>query len=128
MVVDFSTLKLNEDSPIYMQIIRHFKMEIIAFNVKNGDELPSRRLLSNLLGVNPNTIQKAYRQLEEEEIVVSYAGSKSIVTLDFQKEEVIREEMILKETTQFIQAIQKMGISLTEASHTLVRLWKEGEK
>lgn len=128
MVVDFSTLKLNEDSPIYMQIIRHFKMEIIAFNVKNGDELPSRRLLSNLLGVNPNTIQKAYRQLEDEEIVVSYAGSKSIVTLDFQKEEAIREEMILKETTQFIQSIQKMGISLTEASHMLVRLWKEGDK
>lgn len=128
MVVDFSTLKLNEDSPIYMQIIRHFKMEIIAFNVKNGDELPSRRLLSNLLGVNPNTIQKAYRQLEEEEIVVSYAGSKSIVTLDFQKEEAIRQDLILKETTQFIQAIQKMGISLTEASHMLVRLWKEGEK
>lgn len=128
MVVDFSTLKLNEDSPIYMQIIRHFKMEIIAFNVKNGDELPSRRLLSNLLAVNPNTIQKAYRQLEDEEIVVSYAGSKSIVTLDFQKEEAIREEMILKETTQFIQSIQKMGISLTEASHMLVRLWKEGDK
>lgn len=128
MVVDFSTLKLNEDSPIYMQIIRFFKMEIIAFNVKNGDELPSRRLLSNLLGVNPNTIQKAYRQLEEEEFVVSYAGSKSIVTLDIEKEEAIRQEFILKETRQFIQAIQKMGISLTEASHMLVNLWKEEEK
>jgi DNA-binding transcriptional regulator YhcF (GntR family) len=77
--------------------------------------------------VNPNTIQKAYRQLEEEEYVVSYAGSKSVMSLSFDKEEAIREEMILKETNQFVQAIQKMRISLTEASHMVVKVWKEGE-
>ena len=65
-MVEFTTLRLEDGVPIYLQIIRHVKAGIAAGTVVDGEELPSRRALSALLGVNPNTIQKAFRLLEEE--------------------------------------------------------------
>ena len=54
-MVDFGQLQLTDGVPIYLQIIGHLKAGISAGVVKDGDELPSRRTLSALLGVNPNT-------------------------------------------------------------------------
>ena len=56
-MVDFGQLQLTDGVPIYLQIIGYLKAGISAGVVKDGDELPSRRTLSALLGVNPNTIQ-----------------------------------------------------------------------
>ena len=65
-LVSFDRFSLAEGSPIYSQIIRFIKAGIVAGTIADGDEFPSRRALSALLGVNPNTIQKACRLLEEE--------------------------------------------------------------
>ena len=67
-VISFEDFILQDDSPIYMQIIRYVKRGIVSGVIQNGDEMLSRRALSALLGVNPNTIQKAYHLLEEEGI------------------------------------------------------------
>ena len=65
-MISFDDFLLLPGTPIYWQIILYLKRGIAAGTVANGDELPSRRTLSALLGVNPNTVQKAYRLLEEE--------------------------------------------------------------
>ena len=62
-----------------MQIIKYLKQGVVSGAVADGDELPSRRVLSALLGLNPNTVQKACRMLEEEGLLVSHAGAKSCV-------------------------------------------------
>ena len=130
MIVDFTKLELNKLSPIYLQIVRYIKMGIVSSSIENGDEMPSRRVLSTMLSVNPNTVQKAYKQLEEEELLISYAGSKSIVC--FHKEQVrkIKEELIIDETYHYIQYIKGMGINLTEVKNLIEELWNkeiEGE-
>lgn len=124
MIVDFSGLKLNDLSPIYLQIIRFVKMEIVSGRVKDGDEMPSRRLLSATLGVNPNTIQKAYREMEEEGILVSFAGAKSLLTFNEDKAISIKKEFIYKETTSYIEVVKNMGIDLNEARVLLEALWQ----
>lgn len=124
MIVDFSSLKLNDLSPIYLQIIRFVKMEIVSGRVKNGDEMPSRRLLSAALGVNPNTIQKAYREMEEEGILVSFAGAKSLLTFNEDKARSIKKEFIYKETTSYIEVVKTMGINLIEAKELIEALWQ----
>ena len=53
----FSDFVPMDGSPIYLQIILHLKRGMVAGSVRHGDELPSRRVLSSLLGVNPNTVQ-----------------------------------------------------------------------
>ena len=64
-MISFEEFILEDDSPIYMQIIRYIKQGIAAGTIGDQEEAPSRRVLSALLGVNPNTIQKAYRILED---------------------------------------------------------------
>ena len=122
-MVDFSGLKLNDLLPIYIQIIRFVKMEMISKRVTNGEEMPSRRMLSASLGVNPNTIQKAYKEMEEEGFLVSYAGSKSILSFDESKLETIRQDFIHKETSVYIEVVKQMGLELTQANQLIEKLW-----
>ena len=77
-MVSFDDFIMEPGVPIYAQIIRYVKGAVAAGVVADGEELPSRRVLSALLGVNPNTIQKAYRLLEEEGLIRSHPGAKSV--------------------------------------------------
>ena len=60
-MIQFDSFMQAEGVPIYQQIIRYVKQGIAAGTIRDGEELPSRRVLSALLAVNPNTVQKAYR-------------------------------------------------------------------
>ena len=80
--------------PIYLQIIRYVKRGVAAGSITDGDELPSRRVLSAQLGVNPNTVQKAYRTLEEEGIIASRSGAKSEATLPPETVEAVRRQLL----------------------------------
>ena len=64
-MIQFDSFMQAEGVPIYQQIIRYVKQGIAAGTIRDGEELPSRRVLSALLAVNPNTVQKAYRMMEE---------------------------------------------------------------
>lgn len=127
-MVSFERLCLAEDIPIYLQIIRFVKQEIAAGNVDNREEMPSRRVLSALLGVNPNTIQKAYRILEEEEIIESHTGAKSYVTADSDKVLRIRAELLESDALSVVKTMKSMGISKAEALELIDRFWDEEEK
>ena len=74
-MISFDHFIPNDQSPIYQQIILYIKQGIAAGVIRNGDEMPSRRTLSALLGVNPNTVQKSYKLLEEEGIISSTPGA-----------------------------------------------------
>ena len=124
MVVDFSELKLNEDSPIYMQIVRFVKIKMINRQVRDGDELPSRRVLSAVLEVNPNTIQKAYRLMEEEGILVSFAGSKSLLRFDERLTDKYRKELLVVEAEKYIEEVKKMGLTEEEAMALIKENWE----
>ena len=78
-MVRFDDLHLRDGTPIYLQIIQHLKAGIAAGTVQDGDELPSRRTLSALLGVNPNTVQKAYQLLEHDGYICSVPGKGSFL-------------------------------------------------
>ena len=65
-MIDFGAFRAEDGTPIYLQIIKYLKQGVVSGAVADGDELPSRRVLSALLGLNPNTVQKACRMLEEE--------------------------------------------------------------
>ena len=78
-LVSFDRFSLAEGSPIYSQIIRFIKAGIVSGTIADGDEFPSRRALSALLGVNPNTIQKAYQELESEGVIYTVGGKGCFV-------------------------------------------------
>ena len=69
-------------TPIYEQIIDQTQRLIASSILKEGDQLPSVRVLSQELSVNPNTLQKAYSELERRGLCISAPGNGRFVTAD----------------------------------------------
>ncbi len=72
-------LDYRDARPIYTQITDNFRNQIRAGVLKEGDKLPSVRELASELAINPNTIQRAYRELEAEGWIASVSGKGSFV-------------------------------------------------
>ena len=126
-MLTFDSFSPQEGLPIYLQIIRHIKRGIAAGTVAAGDELPSRRVLSAQLGVNPNTVQKAYRLLEEEGLLESRSGAKSVLTLSERKVGQVRSKLLEGEIAVLVAALKETGTSKEEALELVARLWdREG--
>ncbi len=127
-MISFEGFSAREGSPIYIQIILYIKRGVVAGTIKDGDELPSRRMLSSLLSVNPNTVQKAYRLLEEESLIVSQTGAKSLMVVDVDKKKKIRSQLLEDDTLNIISTMKGMGISKTEALELIEKYWERGEE
>ncbi|AKS38404.1 GntR family transcriptional regulator [Anoxybacillus gonensis] len=84
-------LDLRSRKPIYEQLIEKMKEMIIHDVLKPNEQLPSVRLLAKQLTINPNTIQKAYRELEREGYIYSIPGKGSFVA---NKKEAIYDEKV----------------------------------
>lgn len=128
IVISFENFIMEDGSPIYLQILRYIKREVIAGTVNDGDELPSRRVLSALLGVNPNTVQKAYRILEEENLIISHSGAKSYMQLDSDKIRTIRSEMLENDTINVIRMLRQMGVGKAEAISLIEEYWDRSDE
>ena len=126
-MITFSDFLPVEGMPIYLQIMRYIKQGVAAGTIREGDELPSRRALSALLTVNPNTIQKAYRLLEEEGLVVSRSGAMSTVAAPPELVDRVRRELVEGEMRQMAAAARRMGLTKQEAHDLLDRLFEEEE-
>lgn len=127
-MISFETFVQEDGIPIYLQIILFLKRGMVAGTIRAGDELPSRRLLSARLGVNPNTVQKAYHMLEGEGLIVSQTGAKSYVSLDPGALAAIREELLESEIRSVISALDQMGLRKEEALLLIDKYWPRGGK
>jgi len=78
-VLDQWRVEYQSGIPVYRQIINHACAAVAAGTFKSGDQLPTIRVLSEHLNVNPNTVAKAYRELELKGVIVSERGSGSFV-------------------------------------------------
>lgn len=126
--VSFGGFSRREGSPIYSQIVRYIKAGIVAGTVADGDEFPSRRALSALLGVNPNTIQKACRLLEEEGLLESRMGAKSYIAVTPAAAAELRRQLLEEDALALVRAIRAMGATRQEAGELLDRLWDAAER
>ena len=127
-MLNFDRLVLDESGPIYLQILRYVKQGIAAGTIANGEEPPSRRVVSALLGVNPNTVQKAYRLLEEEGLIQSHTGAKSCVVADEAARSRVRTQLLGQDARAMISAMKQMGVTREEALALLDTLWKEDDQ
>ncbi len=124
-MVSFDDLVLLDGVPIYQQILRHVKLGIA------GDHSPWRCLALPAgafrpAGVNPNTVQKAYRLLEEEGLIQSRSGAKSCVAADEAARARVRGDLLREEAQSVVAAMKRMGLSRQEALDLIARHWEEG--
>lgn len=66
--------------PIYEQIIKQVEEQVLTGILKEGDKLPSVRSLSVKLSINPNTIQKAYTELDRRQLIITVPGNGSFIS------------------------------------------------
>ena len=125
-MVSFTSFHMEDGPPIYLQIVGHVKRMVAAGTAADQEELPSRRVLSALLGVNPNTVQKAYRLLEEEGLIQSRSGAKSCVAADEAARARVRGDLLREEAQSVVAAMKRMGLSRQEALDLIARHWEEG--
>lgn len=123
-MISFENFTISDKTAIYLQIIMYIKREIVSGNIKNNDEMPSRRVLSALLGVNPNTVQKAYRILEEENLIISHSGTKSSVSIDEERLEQLRADLVRTDMESIIFSLKQMGMNKSEAINLIEKYWE----
>ena len=100
----------RDSRPIYDQIADNFRRQIRAGVLRCGDKLPSVRELSAQLTINPNTIQRAYRELEQEDWIESTPGKGSFVrSIDRSG-----EEMLLNTFDETVRELLKQGVTAEE--------------
>ena len=86
------------DRPVYQQIIDQIKRDIALGRLIKDEKLPTVRQLAKQLAINPNTIAKAYRQLEQEGIIVTKPGSGAFVaSLDSNLSRSVRRKIVSEE-------------------------------
>ncbi|REJ17180.1 MAG: GntR family transcriptional regulator [Caldibacillus debilis] len=123
------TVNFNNREPVYVQIIRYFKEQIAKGVFEPGQEIPSRRELANWLKVNPNTVQRAYKEMENQGLIFTEGNLPSRVTRDEKILRSVREELIMEAVHAFVSTVQSINVPVEEAV-ALVREFygKTGEK
>lgn len=124
--MDFSNIRFDDSGPIYLQVVRFFKKKILLGELKHGDELPSRRILSAALGLNLTTIQKIYKQMEDEKLIDTLPNSKTTVCLTDEKLKEIERELIQSEIKKFTDELKSCNVKKVEALVLVDRIWEEG--
>ncbi len=112
-------------TPIYEQIVSQIKAKIISGELKEGDALPSMRILAKELRISVITTKRAYEDLERDGFVVSITGKGSFVAS--KNTELIREEH-LKTIESYMQKICEAAaackLTLTELTEMLTTIYK----
>jgi GntR family transcriptional regulator len=106
--------KFNNRDPVYVQVIQHFKEKMAKGYYEPGQEIPSRRELANQLKINPNTAQRAYKEMEEQGLIFTEGNLPSRITKDEQMLKRVREELIGEAVDQFVHSVQTINVELPE--------------
>ena len=71
----FFQIDFNNELPIYDQVVRQVKFAVAGGVVKEGELIPSVRELARELTINPNTVARAYRQLQDDGVLITVRGT-----------------------------------------------------
>jgi len=123
------TLDTVNGAPIYRQIIQQIEYAILSGRIQPGDRLPTIRSLAVELKTNPNTIAKAYNELEIRGILATQVGSGTYIS---DKKPVLEDDGLkrkIKEVAgRFIQEMRDLGVEKKELPGLIESIIKEEKK
>ncbi len=102
---------LTNDRPVFIQIMEKLKRDIVTGSYRPGDKLPSVRELAGEAAVNPNTMQRAFSELEREGLVYTKRTNGRFITEDLSMISQLKEQMALDAISQFLNSMQQLGFS-----------------
>lgn len=118
-------LTLDSRAPVYIQVIEYFKVQIASGELEMGAEIPSRRELANTLKINPNTVQRAYKEMEEAGLIFTEGNMPSKVTKDEAVIKSIKNALLQDSITDFITSVQSLNVPLEEIMPLIEERYKQ---
>lgn len=107
-------VKFNNRDPVYVQVVRYFKEQIAKGLFEPGQEIPSRRELAHRLKINPNTAQRAYKEMEEQGLIFTEGNLPSRITKDEGVLKKVRKELIMEAVETFVHSVRTINVPLEE--------------
>lgn len=120
--------KIDSRSPVYIQVVQYFKERIASGQLEMGEEIPSRRELAATLKINPNTVQRAYREMEDADLIYTDGNMPSKVTKNKQVIKRVREELVTNALDQFVDTIRGLHIPFDEVVPLLEKSYTEADE
>lgn len=118
-------LEIDRRTPVYQQLAAHVRRKIAAGELGEGDRLPSRREVAMRLQINPNTVQKAFRMMEDEGLIATDSNQGSVVACDAQGREHIAEALAREAATRYVKAVRGAGFGFKRAVELISDAWPE---
>ncbi len=115
-------IRLEGKAPIYEQLFSGIAGLISSGELKPDEKLPAVREVAKQLGINPNTVQKAYVQLEQAGLIYSMPAKGSYVSSQTQAVEALRAEA-LKRLEDGLSAAKKSGVTKEEVLASVNKIW-----
>lgn len=112
----------DNNIPIYIQLVNIVKMDIVSGKLSVGSRLPSVRELALYYKVNPNTMQKALVELENESLIYTERTNGKFVTDDSKVIHKAKEKIALENVNNYLSSMNKIGISYDESISYLQEL------
>lgn len=106
-------INFRDSRPIYEQVKTTLRKLIVSGAMSPDEKLPSVRELASQLVINPNTIQRAYRELEQESYIISIPGKGSYANLSAQVDEGRKKEL-LTATDEIVAELLYLGVTPDE--------------
>ncbi|WP_055109656.1 GntR family transcriptional regulator [Paenibacillus ihumii] len=118
-------MKFSNEQPIYLQIKNDFYQRICNGTLRPGDRLPSVRETAVELGVNLNTIQRTYTDMERDGVVEKQRGQRSYVTTDIEFIKKLKSQMAEVQIKAFYTSMKQMGFNDEEIQQQLAEVIKK---
>lgn len=117
---------LDNNRPIYLQLVERIQMDIVSGVYHVGDKLPSVRELAADAAVNPNTMQKAFTELERSGLVYTQRTNGRYITEDQERISRVREELARECTQSYLSNIRRLGYEREQALALAQKIIEEG--
>ncbi|HAB67024.1 MAG TPA: GntR family transcriptional regulator [Firmicutes bacterium] len=112
----------DNERPIYVQLVEMIRIDIVSGKFKKGQRLPSVRELALTMKVNPNTMQKALSELEEEKLIYTERTNGKFVTEEESLIEETKKQLAQEKVTNYLNSMKSIGISYEQSVKYLQEL------
>ena len=119
------TIDVMSRVPVYEQLIKQVEDQVLKGIMKEGDKMPSVRSLSMELSTNPNTIQKAYMELDRRGILVSVPGKGSFISAEASKIVGNQSKEKLSDLKEIVRKLAYAGVSKSEITDMIEEVYKK---
>ena len=125
LMLNLKLIEFNNKEPIYLQIVELIKKAVASGELGAGEKLPSVREMSAMIGVNPNTLQRAYAELERIGVTYTKRGMGSFVSEADGHVDQLKQELATELVKKFLNDIKAAGISKQEAIQLIEEMDKK---